>query len=58
MCNACGFLCCASDVDRQCGCDCAGYAGCWERCDDCGDVTQFGDPCMCDEDDDYPAETP
>jgi len=29
MCNACGFLCCASDMFERCGCDCEEQA-CWD----------------------------
>lgn len=55
MCNACGFLCCASDQLRECGCDCPGAPGCWERCEWCGDTTQYGGLCACDtEDEEYP----
>ena len=29
-CNACGFMCCASDVFEQCGCDCD-EPDCWDE---------------------------
>jgi len=29
MCNACGFLCCGSDLFEGCGCDCP-YQECWD----------------------------
>lgn len=29
MCNACGFLCCASDCFEGCGCDHCGCSACW-----------------------------
>lgn len=41
MCNACGFLCCASDSFQGCGCDCE-YAECREdRCAWCGQMVDF-----------------
>lgn len=29
MCNACGFLCCASDVFDSCGCEFCPNSDCW-----------------------------
>ena len=52
MCNACGFLCCGSDQLGECGCDGCTVRDCWDRCEWCGDTTQFGS-CLCDEDDEY-----
>lgn len=39
MCNACGFLCCASDEMEGCGCDSCGVLACLpeEDWDDSGD---------------------
>lgn len=55
MCNACAYVCCASDQLRECGCDACRNPDCWERCDVCGeDITPFG-TCRCD-DEEYPDE--
>lgn len=39
MCNACGFLCCASDEFSGCGCNDCECEACWtdtdEGCDEC-----------------------
>lgn len=37
MCNACGFLCCASDCFEGCGCDHCGCSSCWTEDDDFDD---------------------
>lgn len=37
MCNACGFLCCASDCFEGCGCDHCSNPACWPQCDNCGE---------------------
>lgn len=34
MCNACGFLCCASDVFSGCGCDHCRCPECWSDDED------------------------
>ena len=47
MCNACGFLCCASDVFEQCGCEGCAVIECHEKCEDCGRVLEL---CNCDPD--------
>lgn len=31
MCNACGFLCCASDAFGHCGCDDCECRQCWSK---------------------------
>lgn len=36
MCNACGFLCCASDAFEGCGCYTCGDPDCEVYCDECG----------------------
>ena len=51
MCNACGLLCCGSDVMEQCGCEGCPEEACWERCEDCGDDIEW---CHCDDEDEYP----
>lgn len=53
MCNACGFLCCASDEFEGCGCDCECIACQWNPCD-CGVSNCEGEcytcePCEVDE---------
>lgn len=53
MCNACGFLCCASDQMDACGCDHCNFPECWSICDVCGET---GDNCDCDYADDEPDE--
>ena len=48
MCNACGFVCCASDEWGECGCDCKELK-CMLYCDYC---MEWGfhrtDECECD----------
>lgn len=34
MCNACGFLCCGSDMFDGCGCDHCPHSGCWDIAED------------------------
>lgn len=34
MCNACGFICCASDCFEGCGCDHCADPNCWSDDDD------------------------
>ena len=41
MCNACAFLCCASDVFEGCGCEHCPDPDCWDF-DDADDI-DFGD---------------
>ena len=55
MCNACGLMCCGSDQLSACGCDCAD-ADCWPRCEVCDQQLWPGDPCDCDDEDEYPDE--
>jgi len=55
MCNACEYLCCASDKLEACGCDCEVEA-CWsEVCKFCGERALPFEPHECyaepDEDD-------
>lgn len=53
MCNACGFLCCGSDMFGNCGCNDCRYEACHDHaCPGCGEEN-----CLCGEDLDYP-ETP
>lgn len=51
MCNACGFLCCASDVFEGCGCDHCPEPDC-HACFNCGERDCGGD-CFEDEVEDY-----
>lgn len=39
MCNACGFICCASDMFDHCGCDGCECEECWSE--DEGDGDEF-----------------
>lgn len=50
MCNACGFLCCASDVFSGCGCDHCGEEACLDLCEHCGENQCDG---FCGSDDDF-----
>src|SRR5690349_21768545 len=54
MCNACGFLCCGSDMFSGCGCDHCKNQACHDpTCRGCGQEQDF---CICDDDsinDDY-----
>ena len=54
MCNACGFLCCASDQFGGCGCDCS-VAGCAVICSNCHEEGHDADECDYpdDDEDDY-----
>lgn len=45
MCNACGFLCCASDVFARCGCDCDNPE-CWDIDEDEYDEPDQGFICL------------
>ena len=55
MCNACGFLCCASDEFHGCGCDNCDEEECWTICDPINGI--HSDYCDCPiddfEEDDY-----
>jgi len=54
MCNACGFLCCAYDGFRGCGCDDCEEDECWTRCEFCNRIkNHISDECICDKGDDY-----
>lgn len=48
MCNACGFLCCASDVFEDCGCDHCPEPEC-HACFNCGARDCDGDCMSADE---------
>jgi hypothetical protein len=50
MCNACGFICCASDEFEGCGCDTCGVDDCLEDCQECGEKEIF---CACDCEEDF-----
>jgi hypothetical protein len=59
MCNACGFLCCGSDVFERCGCDHCSCPACWlERAGLCAVCAIPENECECgfcprpDDDDD------
>jgi hypothetical protein len=52
MCNACGFLCCASDEFGGCGCEHCGEPECLRLCKYCGENECDGF-CQSGDDDDY-----
>ena len=50
MCNACGFICCASDEMEACGCETCGCSACLAICERCGENGCDG---MCEDADEY-----
>ena len=54
MCNACGFLCCASDEFSGCGCDSCGEPECAAECDPINNM--HAEDCRCPADDFDPNE--
>lgn len=54
MCNACGFICCASDEFDGCGCNFCECPACWSEDDDDFD----DDPSAYDEDGSLRASAP